>query len=237
MAVQNAYDQRLFKSGLRKRIHESRFLWLEEQLSKRSDVKSGARLSVIEIGCFNCRSLKYLGFTPSRYYGLDAGWEEGVDEAIRTYPQYEIKKSVDPEDVYGDWDLCLALETLEHLPRPDVLEEYLERIAISSKTLIATVPMEIGPLFSAKFLYKKFIHGYKQSHTFWEFINQSLGRCHVVTQDNHRGFDYRVLIRLIDRYFEIEKFEGLNSKLPKIMNTQIGIIAKSRIYSHKLVTS
>lgn len=229
----NTYDQRLFRSGLRKYIHESRFRWLKTQTKYLKKKNSKNNLSVIEIGCFNCRSLKYLSFVPSKYCGLDAGWEGGIEEASKAYPNYNIKKSTDPSDINGKWDLSLALETLEHLPRPLVLEEYLKRLANHSKTLIATVPMEIGPLFLVKFLYKILIQGDSYPHTFLEVLNQSLGRCHLVTQDEHQGFDYRELVKLIDKYFKIEKIEGINSIFPKFANTQIGIVAHSRLNSQK----
>jgi hypothetical protein len=77
-------------------------------------------------------------------------------------------------------------------------------------------------------LYKKFIHRYKGNHSLNEFIFQTVCRCDLVTQDNHRGFDYRDLVRRIDRHFLIEKVVGIQSRLPMALNTQIGIRAKSR---------
>lgn len=184
--------------------------------------------SVLELGCFNARSLDYLSFTPSRYFGLDAGWENGLTEAQNKYPQHEFKKSTDPEDITGRWDIAIALETLEHLPRPVILEVYLQKLASCASTLIVTVPMEIGPLFAAKFLYKRYIHGYRDRHSFMEFVNQTLGRCDRVTQDDHRGFDYRSLVRMISKYYTIEKIEGVSS-LPLSLSTQVGIRAISKI--------
>ena len=228
MKINNSYDNRLFKGGFRKYFHEKRFFWLYDQIKLMRKKKMISNPSIIEIGCFNCRSLDYLGFKPNKYYGLDAGWENGVQEAIKKYPEYKIKISKSSEDVIGNWDICLALETLEHLPRPNVLEEYLKKISTHSKILIATVPMEIGPLFLVKFLYKKFFHGYNHPHTFLEVLYQFFGRCDLVRQDNHCGFDFRKLSILIDKYFIIQKIEGINFKKPKIMNAQIGIIANSR---------
>lgn len=221
MSLLNDYDRRLFSSGLRKRIHEARFYWLREESRRLAG-------SVIEIGCFNSRSLDYLSFTPTAYFGLDAGWEGGLSEALARFPNYDFKESIDPEDIKDIWDVSIALETLEHIPRPDTLDRYLEKLARHSRVLIATVPMEIGPLFAAKFLYKKFIHHDKTNHSFDEFIFQTLGRCDLVTQDNHRGFDYRDLVKRIDHYFLIEKVVGIQKSLPKALNTQIGIRAKSR---------
>lgn len=219
--MSNEYDKRLFSGGLRERIHESRFRWLEQQTK-------GLHGSVLELGCFNARSLNYLSFQPTRYLGLDAGWEGGLDEAILKYPQFAFKASTNPNDIDGSWDIGLALETLEHLPRPMVLDNYLDKLAKHTRICIFTVPMEVGPLFAAKFIYKKYVFREPTKHTFREFMWQTFGKCNLVEQDNHRGFDYRQLINLIRKYFYVEKIEGVHASLPQLLNTQIGIVARSQ---------
>lgn len=219
--VTNNYDHRLFSSGLRRRIHEARFHWLRNETAELSG-------SVIEIGCFNARSLDYLSFKPTAYLGLDAGWEGGLAEAIERFPEFDFMQSTDPSDISGTYDIGIALETLEHIPRPEALDQYLEKLACHAGILIATVPMEIGPLFALKFLYKRLFHRHRGDHSFREFIYQSFGLCDLVTQDNHRGFDYRALLRRMEQHFIIEKVEGIRNQLPKALNTQIGIRAKSR---------
>ncbi len=214
------YDRRLFSGGLRKSVHESRFNWLNR-------ATAGMAGTVIELGCFNGRSLDYLSFSPISYLGLDAGWEGGLEEAIEKYPQHSFKKSIDPNDIQGIWDLAIALETLEHIPRPENLESYIYKLSKHSKNLIITVPNEIGLIFSIKFLYKKYIYRNPDKHTLREFFLQSLGRCDLVVQDEHRGFDYRELIINLEKYFYIKKVEGVTG-LPKILSTQIGIVATSK---------
>lgn len=220
--MSNSYDARLFSGGLRKHIHQGRFEWLRKETR-------GLSGSVIELGCFNARSLQYLSFTPTNYFGLDAGWEGGLSEAERKFPNYEFMKSTDPEDIKGYWDVSLALETLEHLPRPDLLEAYLERLSLHSKIIIVTVPNEIGILFAAKFVYKKYMQKDMMQHSTKDFINHTLGRCEAVVQDQHLGFDYRRLVELINKYFVIENLEGVIGGIPRIFNTQIGIRGKSRL--------
>jgi hypothetical protein len=221
--MSNSYDQRLFSGGIRRLIHEARFNWLRQKTL-------GLSGSVVELGCFNGRAIGYLGFTPDDYLGLDAGWENGLDEAKSKYPSFRFKQSTDPNDIIDFWDLAIALETLEHLPRPGTLEIYIEKLARHSKVLIATFPNEIGFLFASKFLIKKIFFGGAENYKFSEFIYQSFGFCNLVEQNEHKGFDYRLLIDLLQRHFIIECCEGIPIPFTKMLSTQIGIVAKSKYF-------
>jgi hypothetical protein len=219
---QKGYDDRLFSGGLREKIHLQRFEWLRLQTK-------GLSGSLIEIGCFNARSLQYISFVPDKYLGLDAGWEGGLDEAQTKYPQYSFKKSTDPMDIDGNWSVSIALETLEHIPRPEILENYIKNLSLKSKLIIATVPNEIGIIFIIKYMYKLFVYKDKGKYSFLELLNQFFGMSHLVRQDEHHGFDYRSLIKIMDKYFFIDKIEGINNNLPIFLNTQIGIVARSKL--------
>ena len=151
-----------------------------------------------------------------------------MEQAITRYPNHTFLKSNDPADISGVWDVGIALETLEHLPRPEVLEAYIEAMARSVKTFIVTVPVEIGPVFASKFLYKMVVHRSVQKHSLLEFALQSAGLSRYVEQNEHKGFDYRTLLRLMSRHFNDIKVSGINARLPIILNTQVGIVATSR---------
>ena len=72
------YNTRLFSGGLRRWIHISRFRWLSFVLRK-FNLKYQ---NIVELGCFDARSLDYLTGYDS-YYGFDAGWEGGLNTAIK----------------------------------------------------------------------------------------------------------------------------------------------------------
>lgn len=92
-ASPKAYDQRLFVRGpdgghrpsragwLRgcaRRLyvdhHLSRFRWLEREVTS-----LGLRsASVVELGCFDGRTIDHIPIEITRYVGLDAGWESGL---------------------------------------------------------------------------------------------------------------------------------------------------------------
>ena len=119
------YNARLFRGGIYGRHDSARFRWLREAIGKLGI----QRASVIELGCFDARSVDYLPVQIERYVGLDAGWESGVrdgtayglDAARERFaddPRFQFIRSVSPADIAdleGSFELGLCLETLEHI--------------------------------------------------------------------------------------------------------------------------
>jgi hypothetical protein len=223
------YNTRLFSTGIRRWIHISRFIWLKHVLDKFEIHYS----NVVELGCFDGRSINYLcGF--DSYLGYDAGWENGLNSATK---KFALDKSINfklcnsPSDfdlhLYGNIDLCISLETLEHIDAAE-LENYLFIISKNLKGhFIVTVPNEKGILFFLKYLLKKFIGG-SEKYSFIEFVYATIGQCERINQDNHKGFDYDKLESILSKYFKILYSSGVQFKLlPKCFNTQIGFVLKS----------
>jgi hypothetical protein len=51
----------------------------------------------------------------------------------------------------------------------------------------------------------------------------------LVERDDHKGFDYEVIIRLIGSYFDIVEVSGYPFRgMPKWTNFGVGIIGKAR---------
>ncbi|OAD21356.1 Ubiquinone biosynthesis O-methyl transferase [Candidatus Thiomargarita nelsonii] len=68
-----------------------------------------------------------------------------------------------------------------------------------------------------------------ESYTVAEFINATLGKMHKVKRDEHKGFDYDLLIEDISKYFEIHRVSGIPfGLLPTFLNFGVGIIGKTR---------
>lgn len=224
------YNQKLFSGGLRSKLHYLRFHWLKRQITEAEDA-----YTLFELGCFDCRSLKFLP-KPKRYVGADAGWEGGLDDARMTFlnrPWMELVMTQSVHDLAAyenqQFDYCIALETLEHIPNA-VLSGYVEFLArVTKKQLIVSVPVEIGPLFLAKFLAKKLLpnlaSGETDSYTFREVIWQTLGRTEKVERYEHKGFNYRTLITFLEKHFDIVKVEGLPLKGLPYFSFQVGIVA------------
>lgn len=227
------YNERLFqRRGLRRFYHQSRFNWVRRTIHKHAIDCS----RLIEIGCFDGRLLDNLDQMPEMYFGLDANVENGLDAAITRFsdtPGYNLIESRSPNDFSqfpnSFFGLGVSLETIEHI-NPDDVETYLSELArVVNGHLLISVPNERGLVFALKFISKALFFGGKQDYSLKEFIAASTGRMGRVKRNEHKGFDYKELYLLVDKYFDIQSCVGLPFRgLPKSANLTIAIHAKSR---------
>jgi 2-polyprenyl-3-methyl-5-hydroxy-6-metoxy-1,4-benzoquinol methylase len=224
------YNERLFSSGLRKRLHLARFHWLRRKLT---ELRSPCA-RVIELGCFDGKTIEFLPAPPDAYLGYDANWEGGLDLARARWgsdPRYRFRISTTAEEMdlgQERFDIAIAMETLEHLPEP-VLRPYLDRIArATDHYAFVTVPNEKGAVFFFKYL-AKLAFGEVEKHTLAEFVNATLGRSDRIEHLDHKGFDYVRLQAILSEYFDIVEVSGEPfTKLPAALNFTIGIVAKKK---------
>lgn len=229
----SAYNQKLFSGGPRSRLHFMRFHWLNAQLQEPAKA-----YSLFELGCFDCRSLGYVP-QPSRYVGADAGWEGGIDDARMTYNKVPWMELVTVQSAYDlepyksqKFDYSIALETLEHM-NDMLLRGYIEFLAaVTKKRLLVTVPVEIGPMFLAKHIAKTVVPGLESgdtgTYTLAEVMWATLGKVEHVRRFEHKGFDYRKLVKLIAEYFDIVKVEGIPFAPFPALSFQVGIVAEPK---------
>lgn len=233
MGPTKTYNERLFEgSGLRSWLHNSRFHWF----SRTAPVYLPAAAKVVELGCFDGRLLSYFAEPPAEYAGFDAGVENGLTLAQRKFaghPDFRFTKATVPVDLAHlpdkYFDMSVALETLEHVPAR-LVEGYIEQLArITKGTLLVSVPNEKGLIFLAKYIAKKAYFGSTQTYLPREVIAATLGLMHWVERDDHKGFDYAWLIRLIRKHFDVVAVGGLPvSGLPPLLSLTVTIIAKSK---------
>jgi Methyltransferase domain len=218
------YNERLFRQGFRKKFHEARFHWLRRQFINRK-IQAG---TVLELGCFDGRSIDYLPFEPLVYFGYDANWEQGLDIARVKWQQQkqfsfiESKKAADFNPSKNHFDFAICLETLEHLPEED-LHLYLQKFQqCTNKLLFVTVPIELGLLALMKYGYKKIFLAIDEPYSgleLWHMLRANLHKVKPVPL-GHKGFDYRRLKKILQQYFHIEKETTIPfSPLPAVLNS------------------
>ena len=230
--LEAGYNERLFaKRGLRSFYHLARFNWAAGEIRKHL----GANLKVVELGCFDGRLLEHIEPQVAEYVGLDANWEGGLDlarERFRGRPTANFIESSDPAALHefpaGYFDLAVALETLEHLD-PGMVPAYLDELArVTSGRILVSVPNEIGPVFLAKHLVKSLRYGATEHYTPREFVAAVLGRTERIARNQHKGFDFRQLIRSIGSRFEIISVTGLpRLGLPPGLSATVAIQART----------
>lgn len=233
LAAKPAYNERLFRGdALRSFYHLARFKWAKSEV-----MRLGLRdLRLVELGCFDGRLVDELGPAVTEFVGLDANWECGLDLARKKFvgrPDITLIEAAEPSPLRnypdGYFNAAAALETIEHVP-PEMVDDYLKELArVTHGYFLVTVPNEIGPVFLLKHLGKSLFYRDARPHTLKEVAAATFLRSDLVERREHKGFDYRKLIREIEQYFDVVNIAGLASlSLPPILSPTVAILARSK---------
>lgn len=229
--VIESYNQRLFSGTWRSRIHLPRFYWLTAQM-RRLQLEHAR---IIELGCFDGKTIDLLDSPPAHYLGLDANWEGGLDAGKRRWQDkanVEMKLCCKPEDIptpEAPFGVGICMETLEHVPA-ELVEPYLLRLSqVVNGYMFITVPVERGLVFLLKHGAKRLLGMKDDRFSGREFFNSVFGRLSCVERREHKGFDDRALVDTVRKYFDVVSIAGIFPGLPvRSLNLTIGIIAKTR---------
>jgi hypothetical protein len=235
------YNERLFGSNsVRKWLHIARFKWLR---NKCIQYKPSVNL-VVELGCYDGRSLEYLPEKPHKYYGFDANWEQGLDIAQNKWHSsaYSFVQCASANDMIIDpgenVSLAISLETLEHIPEY-LLIGYLKTFSnILDGYLFVTVPNEKGIIFLVKYIVKGLFLKNEYQYSFKEVLAATFGKMDSVKRNDHKGFDWQKLLGDLKEYFEVLEVQGVQFPLlPAWSNAQIGFVLMSKSMSLPLGAS
>jgi methyltransferase family protein len=224
----DTYNDRLFNGNRARRfLHERRFLWLIDRL-RRLNIH---RADVIEIGCYDAKTISYLersGIAVNRYLGYEAdddilGW---VQAQWAPRPEVAIAKSTSPSDIHlsATFDVGICMETLEHLPDENV-DGYLQLLArVVRGPVFFTIPVERGAMLVAKQLGYRALGMYGDRLSWRDLLNGALSQTEKIPRHEHAGFDDRRMIERIARHFTIKESAGLFVPYFTTLNFTIGIV-------------
>ena len=232
----DGYNARLFKGrGIRSFFHEGRFKWLFGEM-KKLNLQKG---SVIELGCFDGKTINYMPFAPVKYLGYDANWEGGLDIAEnlwRRNPEYEFKFCDSPallNPANDLFDYCISMETLEHLPLA-LTDEFIRKLASSTKSYgFFSIPNEQGIILVLKYFTKvTFLTAYEH-YNVRELWHTLTGHPEKVKRNEglHKGFSYKKQIEALQKHFNIISVKGVPfNHLPLSLNFTIGIVVEKKYH-------
>lgn len=197
------YNERLFSKGWRSKIHFSRFYWLRASL-ERLQCKPE---SVLELGCFDAKTINYLPDEPKLYVGIDANFEGGLDKAKNNWKNsnYHFYESHIPDDIKlnNHFDISVCMETFEYI-LPEYLEGYIEKLFhLTNQYIFITTSNQRGLVFAIKHLSKSLLGYQVPKYTWKEFFNAAIGNMNKVKREYRKGWDYNQLIGHISKYFKI----------------------------------
>jgi hypothetical protein len=234
MTEPQGYNERLFSGkGLRYAYHSARYHWLASEIRK-----LGIRQPrIVELGCFDAKTLDFISFARSSYYlGLDAGWENGLRQGRERWREHhwvELLQCTSTAEIpdRGFFDIGICLEALNIMDY-EMEEAYLRKLSEICGKLFVTVPREHGPVFFAKHAAKSMLYGQARIPYSWrEVALLTLGRFNKVQRQEYKGFDEWVLLRIMSRHFQVKKVCGLfpSRAFPVQLSCTVGTTATSNL--------
>lgn len=227
------YNERLFRKGWRRHLHEARFTWLAEKIA----ALGLQQPSILELGCFDAKTIDYLPTGFDRYVGYDADWEQGLSQGRQRWkdtPGVTLLESHAPSGFNPQnevFDCTIAMETLEHLPL-DQLDTYFQKLkAATRQYLFVTVPYEQGLPLLLKYSYKSLLRKVDEPYRAAELFRAVTGSPSKIErlEYGHKGFDYREFLQHLSQYFEVMEVSGLPFRfLPRQLNFSVAVVARPR---------
>ena len=224
----DTYNDRLFHGNRARRfLHERRFWWLVGRLRRLKIL----RADVIEIGCYDAKTISYLergGIALNRYVGYEAESDVAsrAQQQWAARPEITIVRSTSPADIdlSSTFDVGICMETLEHLP-DDLVDGYLHALAqVVRGPTFFTFPVERGAMLLAKQLGYRIFGMYGDRLSWRDLLNGALSRTDLIERHQHRGFDDRQMVKRIARHFKVEESSGLFVPYFTTLNFTLGVV-------------
>lgn len=165
--IKKVFDEKYFEDGVRNRVSAyENYRWMPERtIREASSIINNIEFDkVLDYGCakgFMVYALRLLG---KEAYGVDIS-EYAVNNGHEKIKQY-LSKIDTVEDMKGGWDLIIAKDVLEHIPK-DVIPTVLTAFRRRCKNLFVAVPLGNGKRYRIREYEMDITHIVREPEEWW----------------------------------------------------------------------
>jgi len=166
-SLKNVFDEKYFEDGVRHRVSAyENYRWMPERtIREASSIINNIKFdTVLDYGCakgFMVHALRLLG---KEAYGADVSVYavENCHPKVKEYLQV-IETT---EQLSGGWDLIIAKDVLEHIPK-DLIPSVLSELRRRCKTLFVAVPLGDGKRYRIREYEMDVTHVVREPEEWW----------------------------------------------------------------------
>ena len=166
-SLKNVFDEKYFEDGVRHRVSAyENYRWMPERtIREASSIINNIKFdTVLDYGCakgFMVHALRLLG---KEAYGADVS-EYAVENCHPKVKEY-LQVIETTEQLSGGWDLIIAKDVLEHIPK-DLIPSVLSELRRRCKTLFVAVPLGDGKRYRIREYEMDVTHVVREPEEWW----------------------------------------------------------------------
>jgi len=166
-SLKNVFDEKYFEDGVRHRVSAyENYRWMPERtIREASSIINNIKFdTVLDYGCakgFMVYALRLLG---KEAYGADVS-EYAVQNCHPNVKDY-LQVIESTEQLNGGWDLIIAKDVLEHIPK-DIIPSVLSELRRRCKTLFVAVPLGDGKRYRIREYEMDVTHVVREPEEWW----------------------------------------------------------------------
>jgi 2-polyprenyl-3-methyl-5-hydroxy-6-metoxy-1,4-benzoquinol methylase len=167
MNLHNTFDEKYFEDGVRNRVSAyENYRWMPERsIREASSIINNIKFdTVLDYGCakgFMVYALRLLG---KEAYGADVS-QYAVKNCHPNVKDY-LQVIENTEQLTGGWDLIIAKDVLEHIPK-DLIPSVLSELRRRCKTIFIAVPLGDGIRYRIREYEMDITHIVREPEEWW----------------------------------------------------------------------
>jgi 2-polyprenyl-3-methyl-5-hydroxy-6-metoxy-1,4-benzoquinol methylase len=167
MTITNMFDEKYFEDGVRNRVSAyENYRWMPERsIREASSIINNIKFdTVLDYGCakgFMVYALRLLG---KEAYGADVS-QYAVKNCHPNVKDY-LQVIENTEQLTGGWDLIIAKDVLEHIPK-DLIPSVLSELRRRCKTIFIAVPLGDGIRYRIREYEMDITHIVREPEEWW----------------------------------------------------------------------